>query len=1119
MTAVLRPPTPPSAKAPRPAPVPALVGTADDPEWYRSGVIYEMHVRAFADSNGDGIGDFPGLTAHLDYVAELGVTAIWLLPFYPSPGRDDGYDIADYMSVNPDYGTLAQFKKFLKAAHDRGIRVITELVVNHTSDQHPWFQRARRAPAGSRWRNFYTWSDDDSRWPDARIIFSDTEASNWAWDPVAGQYYWHRFFSHQPDLNYDNPEVQAAITKVVDFWLGMGVDGLRLDAVPYLYQRDGTNCENLPETHAFLRGLRRHVDANFPGRMLLAEANQWPEDAAEYFGDGDECHMNFHFPLMPRMFMALQMEHRTPIVDILEQTPALPEGGQWATFLRNHDELTLEMVTDEERDYMYRAYANDPQMRINVGIRRRLAPLLGNDRRRIELLNAVLYSLPGTPVLYYGDELGLGDNVYLGDRDGVRTPMQWSPDRNAGFSTASPHRLYLPLVVEPGYHYENVNVEAQQSNSASLLWWMSQLISLRKQHDVLGRGSVRFLDPDNHRVLALVRELDGHPPFLVVANLSRHAQPVELDLSEYAGRRPREVLGHTSFPPIGDLPYFLTIAPYGFYWFSLEADEGAVDADAPLPRLDVAWPDALQRDRRGLERALVAFVGRSRWFAGRSRGLRSATITDTVRLGSSSDGATTLLVVDVAHRDGSSDSYHVPVVAADAAPPGAVIAELPDGRVLVDAMASPVGITDLACATTQRRIKGDRVELRGAAGRTLRAALADGAPARWAGREQTNSSAFLGDAAVIKLIRRIEDGTNPELEIGGFLTDEAAFAHSPPVIGSLELRRDVARNGSDPEPGTIAVVTELVPHDDDAWTSTADELARFFDRAIGSGEKRPDPVRCADLLGVAPTDAARLGARTAELHLALASGSGEAFRPERLGRHDRRSLAQSIRTQVSGSMTALRQARRRLDPVVDAMAASVLADHATLTGALTGLIDVADAGQRQRVHGDLHLGQVLVAGDRYVFIDFEGEPARPISQRRIKRPALVDVAGMLRSYDYAAAVAARTVIQRGSLHGWSLDDLADWADWWSTAMSDAFVGAYREHIEGSGLVPDGDAAFDLLLRCCLVEKAAYELRYELDHRPDWVSIPLRGILRLERAISDDASSGSANSSSANSGKD
>ena len=652
MTAVLRPPTPPSAKAPRPAPVPALVGTADDPEWYRSGGIYEMHVRAFADSNGDGIGDFPGLTAHLDYVAELGVTAIWLLPFYPSPGRDDGYDIADYMSVNPDYGTLAQFKKFLKAAHDRGIRVITELVVNHTSDQHPWFQRARRAPAGSRWRNFYTWSDDDSRWPDARIIFSDTEASNWAWDPVAGQYYWHRFFSHQPDLNYDNPEVQAAITKVVDFWLGMGVDGLRLDAVPYLYQRDGTNCENLPETHAFLRGLRRHVDANFPGRMLLAEANQWPEDAAEYFGDGDECHMNFHFPLMPRMFMALQMEHRTPIVDILEQTPALPEGGQWATFLRNHDELTLEMVTDEERDYMYRAYANDPQMRINVGIRRRLAPLLGNDRRRIELLNAVLYSLPGTqwatflrnhdeltlemvteeerdqmyrayaadptarlnlgirrrlapllrsrrklelanallfslpgsPVLYYGDEIGMGDNVYLGDRDGVRTPMQWTGDRNAGFSHADFAQLYAPLLMDPVYGYQAVNVESELRNPSSFLRWLRRFIELRKEHPVFGLGTYAPIPPSNPRVFAHIRTHEDDIA-LCVHNLARTAQAVELDLSAYEGHRPVEMLGNSRFPRIGELPYLLTLAPRGFFWFLLVPESGEPDGE-PAPDHD-----------------------------------------------------------------------------------------------------------------------------------------------------------------------------------------------------------------------------------------------------------------------------------------------------------------------------------------------------------------------------------------------------------------------------------------------------------------------------------------------------------------------------------------------------
>ena len=464
---------------------PAREGPLD---WYKDAVIYELHVRAFADASGDGIGDFTGLSQRLDYLADLGVTAIWLLPFYPSPLRDDGYDIADYDRVHPDYGDLRSFQRFLAAAHERNIRVITELVVNHTSDQHPWFQRARRAPAGSPERDFYVWSDRADRYADARIIFQDFETSNWTWDPEAGAYFWHRFYSHQPDLNYDNPAVEQAVVDVLDFWLDMGVDGLRLDAVPYLHEAEGTNCENLPETHDVLKRLRSHLDTVHPGTMLLAEANQWPEDAAAYFGDGDECHMNFHFPVMPRLFMALRLEQRTPIVDIMEQTPEPPEGGQWATFLRNHDELTLEMVTDEERDLMLRAYATDLEMRINLGIRRRLAPLLGNDRRKIELLNALLFSLPGTPVLYYGDEIGMGDNVYLGDRNGVRTPMQWSADRNAGFSNANPHRLYLPLITEQGYHYESVNVETQAANPASLLSWMRQLIALRKRHRVLGRG-------------------------------------------------------------------------------------------------------------------------------------------------------------------------------------------------------------------------------------------------------------------------------------------------------------------------------------------------------------------------------------------------------------------------------------------------------------------------------------------------------------------------------------------------------------------------------------------------------------------------------------------------------
>ncbi|MFO7460266.1 MAG: maltose alpha-D-glucosyltransferase, partial [Desulfatiglandales bacterium] len=502
------------------------------PLWYKDAVIYQVHVKAFCDSDGDGVGDFKGLTSKLDYLQDLGVTAIWLLPFCPSPMKDDGYDIADYMGIHPEYGTLGDFRVFLREAHRRNLSVITELVVNHTSDQHPWFQKARRARSGNRWRDFYVWSDTPDLYKETRIIFQDFETSNWSWDRVAKAYYWHRFYSHQPDLNYENPQVQSAILKVLDHWLDMGVDGLRLDAVPYLYEREGTNCENLPETHAFLKRMRAHVDGKFENRMLLGEANQWPEDASAYFGEGDECHMAFHFPLMPRMFMAIRMEDRFPIVDILAQTPTIPEVCQWAIFLRNHDELTLEMVTDEERDYMYRVYAQDPRARINLGIRRRLAPLLANNRRRIELMSSLLCSMPGTPVLYYGDEIGMGDNVYLGDRNGVRTPMQWSADRNAGFSRSNPQKLYLPIIIDPEYHYETINVEAQQANHQSLLWWMKRLIALRKRFKPFCRGAIDFLDPENYKILAFIRRYEEEQ-VLVVANLSRFVQYVELDLSAY----------------------------------------------------------------------------------------------------------------------------------------------------------------------------------------------------------------------------------------------------------------------------------------------------------------------------------------------------------------------------------------------------------------------------------------------------------------------------------------------------------------------------------------------------------------------------------------------------------
>ncbi len=549
----------------------------DDPLWFKDAVIYELHVRAFQDGNHDGIGDFPGLLERLDYLQELGVTCLWLLPFFPSPLRDDGYDIADYTAVHPQYGNLDDFRRFLDAAHERGMRVMIELVINHTSDQHPWFQAARRAPPGSPERDFYVWSDTDSRYPGVRIIFTDTEQSNWTWDPVAGAYYWHRFFSHQPDLNFDNPKVLAEVIRVMGFWLDMGVDALRLDAIPYLCEREGTSCENLPETHAVIRKIRAALDAVYPGRMILAEANQWPEDVCAYFGQGDECHMAFHFPLMPRLFMALRLEDRHPVVEIMQRTPAIPDGCQWALFLRNHDELTLEMVTDEERDYMYQAYSADPQMRINVGIRRRLAPLLENGRRRIELLNSILLSFPGTPILYYGDEIGMGDNIYLGDRNGVRTPMQWNADRNAGFSRADPARLFSPLVMDPVYGYPAVNVENQVGEPSSLLNWTRHMIALRQLFRVFGRGGIEFLAPANRKVLAYLRRYEDEV-VLCVANLSRFAQPCELDLAALSGMIPIEMLGYVEFPRINRVPYRLTLGPYGFFWFELHADRPPADA-------------------------------------------------------------------------------------------------------------------------------------------------------------------------------------------------------------------------------------------------------------------------------------------------------------------------------------------------------------------------------------------------------------------------------------------------------------------------------------------------------------------------------------------------------------
>jgi len=1049
-------------------------------DWYRDAVIYELHVRAFADSDGDGKGDFRGLLGKLDYLADLGVTALWLLPFYPSPLRDDGYDIADYRDVHPAYGTLDDCKRVIDEAHRRGLRVITELVANHTSDQHPWFQRARRAAPGSSERDYYVWSDTPDRYADARIIFKDFESSNWSLDPVANAYYWHRFYAHQPDLNFDNPAVRAEIASALEFWLDLGVDGVRLDAIPYLYEREGTSCENLPETHAYLRELRAHLDARYPDRMLLAEANQWPEDAVAYFGNGDECHMAFHFPLMPRLFMSLRMEDRFPIIDILAQTPPIPEGAQWAVFLRNHDELTLEMVTDEERDYMYRAYTADPEARINLGIRHRLAPLLGNDRRRIELMNALLFALPGTPVLYYGDEIGMGDNIYLGDRNGVRTPMQWSADRNAGFSSASRQRLYLPVIAESEYHYETVNVEAQHANPHSLLSWTKRLIALRKRFAAFGRGSLRFLHPENRTVLAFLREHEGQT-ILVVANLSRFAQYVELDLREFAGAIPTELFGMTPFPPIGALPYLLTLGPHGFLWFRIEAAAAVPHGDAAPPLLTGADPFV---PGSGLARALPRYLAGRRWFLGKGRRIRDLRIAHQIAL-ADDPAAPRLCVVEVAFTDGEPDHYVLllahdpPEQVARSLAAGAVIARTADGGAVSEALADPrtgdlllgaigAGVTREAAglALVATREPGlDR--LRGTSPAGLEPSL---------GRaEQSNSSVLFGERLILKVFRRVDDGPNPDLEIGRHLA-AAGFAATAPLAGAIELLAGRARY-------TVAVLHGYVPNHGTAWDRAQAELATY---ASAAADTAGDPGAASRAW------AARLGTRVAELHASLAAGGGPAFAPftpERLTLADQRSIYQSTRTALSAMGAALRRALPQLGPAVAPLAAEALAAEERLHGLIAPLLARPLDGQRTRIHGDLHLGQILDTGDDIAIIDFEGEPSRTIGERRLKRSPLVDVAGMLRSFSYAASTVALGAPDDGPSGGAA-------ASRWEAEASGAFLDAYAARAAADGLVPReaGDRA--LLLRAFLLARCIHEIRYELGARPEWVAVPLHGLLAL-----------------------
>jgi len=1083
-----------------------------DAFWYKDAIIYELHVRAFSDSSADGVGDFRGLTDKLGYLEELGVTALWLLPFYPSPLRDDGYDISNYTEVHADYGTIHDFDVFLEAAHRRGMKVITEMVLNHTSDQHAWFQRSRRAPPDGAWRKFYVWSETADRYRQAPIIFRDFESSNWAWDRLGNAYYWHRFYAHQPDLNYENPLVRRSMMKVIDFWLGRGVDGLRLDAVPYLYEREGTTCEDLPETHAFLKDLRGHVDARFRNRMLLAEANLWPEDAAAYFGGGDECHMAFHFPLMPRLFLASRMEDRFPIVEVLRQTPAIPESCQWALFLRNHDELTLALATDEERDYMYRVYAQDPRARVNSGIRRRLAPLLENDRRKIELMYGLLFSLPGTPVVYYGDEIGMGDNFHLGDRNGVRTPMQWSSDRNAGFSQARPQQLYLPVNIDPEHHYEAVNVDIQQNSPHSLLWWVKRLITLRKQHPAFGRGSLEFLYPDNRRVLAYIRRWEDEC-ILVVNNLSRLAQPAELDLSEFKGVVPVELFGRTEFTRVSEKPYLITLGPHAFYWFSLcaarPADTLVVRSLESMPLIHAARVSDLagSEAREDLERILPAYLNSTPWFQ-RERAIRFVLVRDVIPI-RRAQGVVALVRVEFL--DGESEDYLVPLAGVPSAEAGPLLEPQPDR--IVARLAGPNDGTQFLSSrwwvpplveslvdvmAAKRRLKGEAGEVQGF--RTRQFQLPDHLPAAdatAAPAEATNWVVHYGDRFLLKLYRHVEPGIHPEVEVGRYLAARPSFGLVPGLLGWIEYR---SRTG---ETTTLGVLHRLEHYHADGWTYTLESLGPYVDRAIAAGGaahgtdiqaslladvERDIPAEAGEVMGVYLEWARLLGERTAELHNAISADRIDpAFAPEPFSEDYRKGRYHRMLSGVGRSFQLLRRRIGSLEEPVRQEAQRVLEAEDAVRRQIRRIRDIQVAAERIRCHGHYHLGQILYTGKDFLIVDFEGSPLRPLSERRIKHSPLRDVASMLRSFHYASEAASL-----GHVAGVSSGEqrLAPWMDFWRHWASAAFLKGYLS------AAPQKREQITTLLDIYLLEEAIDELERQLRRRPAWAIVPLRAILEL-----------------------
>ncbi len=1086
----------------------------NDPLWFKDAIIYEVSVRAFYDSNGDGIGDFQGLIQKLDYLEDLGINTIWLLPFFPSPQKDDGFDVVDHCDIHPDYGTLPDFKQFLKDAHKRGIRVITELILNHTSDQHPWFKRSRKAKPGSRYRDLYVWSDTSDKYKEARVVVTTEEATNWTWDPEAKAYYWHRFYRHQPELNFENAEVQLEMIKIVDFWMKIGVDGFRLPSVPFLYEEDGSSCENLPQTHVFLKKLRAHIDKNYKNRILIAEANLWPEDAATYFGDGQECHMNFHYPLMPRMFLALRTEDSYPIVDIMEQTPATPANSQWALFLRNHDELGLEMVTEEEKDYLFKAYANDADTKFNTGIRRRLAPLMNNDRRKVELLHAILFSLPGTPVLYYGDEIGMGDNVYLGDRFGVRTPMQWNMNQNAGFSTANPQRLYLPIITDPIYRHESVNVATLEENHSSFLWWMKNVMAMRKRLNIFGRGEMKFVESSNAKILSFVRSFENQQ-IVVVANLSQFSQAATLNLSEYKNCDVTEVFSQNRFLNIGEGDYSVTLGPYGYFWFQVDVAEKKEKSEAsgelPLVKTEVSWEKLFDNynEVRDMERKILPpFMKKCRWFGGKAKVVSKVSINMTIPLKVEGD-THFLTVLEVHYVQRLPEFYFLPltflpsdsilerveytvqsvVCRAEIQGKAGFIMDSSYDRVFRDYL--------FVSMEKETRVKDDGGTLEFNSSVFAKIDVSKDVDSKILKSDQSNTAIIYNDKYFFKFYRKLEKEMNPELEIVRFLSEHTSFQNSPRYAGSIEYHDD--------EDNVIVfgLLQEKVENQGEAWTMSVDSVGRFYERVMAKAKtiKLPKMVNKSSIKFEDAPEViqefigrgfyermVRLGQRTAEMHLALASdNSNPAFTPEPFTANYQRSMYSSLRKLVRDRFNMLESSIPKLHPEVQEFAKKVLMLEDKILECFSEVHQIRIKGMKTRVHGDYHMGQVLFTGKDFVIIDFEGEPGFSFSERRLKKNPLKDVAGMMRSIHYAAF---GKILLNENYRDRDLEFLESWAEQWQHYVGRFYLGAYMERM-GMGTTLSYED--DVLIRTFLLEKAIYELGYELNGRPDWTIIPLRGI--------------------------